>query len=112
MNKNTEVDLKFLDKKASGVEEMPNGLNPIEQAYYLSARSIYREFKEGKISIEQARTEKEDVLKQYVEGMKAWELFVALHSVKEKLRELQVVGFNTVLEYEIMDEIEEILSIK
>lgn len=103
------MDIKQLDKLAKKQEEMPHGLNGYEQSYYIAARGLYWQYAQGQITLAQARKEKELVVKTYEEGEKEFEYFLKLHGVREQLAQLKQVGFDTILEFEILENLEKLL---
>lgn len=54
-----------LERLAAKSEPLPNNLTLPEQWLYLSLRVLYREFKTGAITREQATKEKTSILKQF-----------------------------------------------
>lgn len=103
------MDIKQLDKMAKQRIEMPKNLNAYEQCYYIASRGLYEQYAKGEITLDQARIEKEEVIKTYKEGEWQWNYFVKLHDVKDKLVQLKQEGFDSVLEMEILDTLEELL---
>ena len=75
------MTVKELDKIAKKGLEMPKGLASYEQSYY----------------------------KAYEEGKWEWNYFMQLHSVLEQLKTLKEEGFNSVLEFEILETINALL---
>ena len=53
------------EKKALKGEPLPEGLNAAEARYYLSLRSLYQWYKDGQISKEGAKGEKDILLRAY-----------------------------------------------
>lgn len=96
------MDIKELDRKAKINEPLPRCLSGYEQAYYLAARSLYKQYENGIISLDQARHEKELIVEQYEDGKKQFELFKSLFEIEDKLKKLKADGFNSVLEWEIL----------
>lgn len=103
------MDIKELDKLAKSGTEMPPCLAAYEQAYYQASRYLYRQFYEDKLNLEQCRQEKHKIVEAYNHGMQQWEFFLSLHVIREKLAKLKEKGFDSVLEWEILDEIEKII---
>ena len=103
------MDIKELDRKAKINEPLPRCLAGYEQAYYLASRSLYKQYEDKLISLEQARYEKEKILEQYHDGKKQHELFMSLFEIEDKLKKLKAEGFNSVLEREILALLEEVL---
>lgn len=105
------MDIKELDRLAKDNGAMPECLAMYEQCYYIAARGLYRQYDAGYITLEQAKSEKADVVKQYQEGKKQWELFMGLYEVQDKLQRLKEQGFNTALEIETLELIEKLLGL-
>ena len=103
------MTLKELDKLAKDNAPMPIGLPMHEQCYYISSRGLYEQYKAKHITLETAKKEKEEVLKQYEIGKYQWDLFLKLHTVEEKLKALKEDPFNTGLELEIYDLLDTLL---
>ena len=101
---------KELDKLAKDNAPMPSGLPMHAQCYYISSRGLYEQYRDGKISLEVAKKEKEEVLKQYALGEQQWRFFLKLHTVEEKLKALKADPFNTVLEMEVYEILDQILK--
>lgn len=99
------MDLKDLDIKAKANEPMPTCLSVFEQTYYLSSRSLYHQYADNKITIEQAREEKDKVLQMYHEHKIQFDFLQSVCSIEGKLKQLQEQGFNSVLEWEVLKEI-------
>ena len=89
---------------------MPNGLPMYEQCYYISSRGLYDQYQKGSITLEQAKREKQEVIKAYEIGRDQWQLFIGLYDISDALKRLKQEGFDTVLEFEILDKIEAILK--
>ena len=106
------MDIKELDKMAKNGEPMPLPMPAYEQAYYQASRYLYLQFLDGKLSIEQCRKEKQEIIESYNLGKAQWNLFMALPSIEEKLKQLKQQGFNTVLEWEVLEEISKLLDAK
>lgn len=104
------MTLKELDKLAKDNAPMPIGLPMHEQCYYISSRGLYEQYKAKHITLETAKKEKEEVLKQYELGKYQWELFLKLPAIEEKLKQLKEDSFNTHLELEIHELLEQILK--
>lgn len=101
---------KELDKLAKDNAPMPKGLPMYAQSYYIASRGLYEQYRNKQISLEVAKKEKEEVLKQFLVGQAEWEFFLKLHIVEEKLKRLKEDPFNTVLELELHDILEELLK--
>lgn len=103
------MTVKELDKIAKKGLEMPKGLASYEQSYYIASRGLYMQYAKGEITVAQAREEKKEVLKAYEEGKWEWNYFMQLHRVLEQLKTLKEEGFNSVLEFEILETIDALL---
>ncbi|MGL4345025.1 MAG: hypothetical protein ACRCTE_07505 [Cellulosilyticaceae bacterium] len=103
------MDIKTLDKSAKKGLALPTDLKGYEQAYYIASRGLYEQYARQEITLEQARAEKEHVIRAYQEGEMEWQYFMSLHQVLDKLNQLKTEGFDTVLEYEIQDILDQIL---
>lgn len=101
---------KELDKLARENAPLPMGLPAYKQCYYIGARSLYQQYEKGDITLERARQEKQELLRTYKEGEWEWNYFLKLHELKNHFQQLYEDGFNSVLEYEIMEMIEELLK--
>lgn len=101
--------IKEVDLLARNNEPMPNCLAAYEQAYYISSRGLYQQYESGKITLDQARNEKIEVVKQYENGKKSWDYFMELHLLSTKLEELKDQGFNSILEWEILASLDKML---
>ena len=88
---------------------MPSGLPMHEQCYYIASRGLYEQYANQTITLEKAKKEKKEVIKQYEEGKYQWELFMGMHEIEEKLSQLKKDGFNSVLEFEILELLEKLL---
>lgn len=103
------MDIKELDRKAKINEPLPRCLAGYEQSYFLASRSLYKQYEDKIISLDQARHEKEKILEQYQDGKRQHELFTSLFEIEDKLKKLKANGFNSVLEWEILALLEDIL---
>lgn len=104
------MNIKELDKLAKEKAPMPNGLPMYEQCYYIASRGLYDQYAHQIITLEQAKKEKKEVIRQYEEGKHQWELFMSMYEVEEKLSKLKEEGFNSFLEFEILEILEKILK--
>lgn len=75
----------------------------------IASRYLYRQFDAKAITVEQGRMEKETIRKQYEENKEIYEYMVQLYDVKDSLQKLKEQGFNSVLEWDILEQIEKIL---
>nr|WP_307991583.1 hypothetical protein [uncultured Niameybacter sp.] len=101
---------KELDRLAKENAPLPAGLPAFKQSYYIAARGLYQQYAKGEITLERARTEKKELLKAYSEGEWEWNYFLKLHELKGHLEKLEKDGFNSVLEFEILDMIHDLLK--
>lgn len=56
------MDLKTIETYAKENRSLPDKLNYIEQALFLSLRALYNDFRHGRISHEDAKVEKKKIL--------------------------------------------------
>lgn len=103
------MNIKQLDKLAKDGAPMPSGLPMHEQCYYIASRGLYEQYANQTITLEKAKKEKKEVIKQYEEGKYQWELFMGMHEIEEKLSQLKKEGFNSALEFEILELLEKLL---
>ena len=103
------MNIKQLDKLAKDGAPMPSGLPMHEQCYYIASRGLYEQYANQTITLEKAKKEKKEVIKQYEEGKYQWELFMGMHEIEEKLSQLKKEGFNSALEFEILELLEKSL---
>lgn len=103
------MNIKQLDKLAKERAPMPSGLPMHEQCYYIASRGLYEQYANQTITLEKAKKEKKEVIKQYEEGKYQWELFMGMHEIEEKLSQLKKDGFNSALEFEILELLEKLL---
>lgn len=97
--------LKYLDGLARENNSMPV-LNWHEQAYFISSRGLYQQFDDKKITVDQARKEKAAVIRAYEENEVVQEFVLRAYALREKLKRLREEEFNSVLEAEIMRDID------
>ena len=97
---------------AKNGEPMPLPMPAYEQAYYQASRYLYLQFLDGKLSIEQCRKEKQQIIESYNFGKAQWDFFIGLTNIEDKLKRLKEQGFNTVLEWEVLEEISKLLDAK
>ena len=103
------MEIKELDRLAKQEIELPNNLNAYEQAYYIASRGLYQQYAKGEITLVQARAEKAQVIEAYEAGKKECEYFKQLLVVWDKLGKLKQEGFDSVLEFEILEVLDKIL---
>ena len=104
------MTLKELDRLAKLNEPMPKLLEYYEENYYISSRYLYRQFELNKITVEQARIEKEKIVKSYNDNKEMYEYVLSLYSIRNSLMQLKEQGFNSVLEWEVLDTINKALK--
>lgn len=104
------MDIKVLDRLAKTNEPMPKLLEYYEEMYFLAARCLYRQFDIKAITLEQAKQEKERIVKAYKDQKEVWEFMMSLYDIKKSLSELKEQGFNSVLEWEVLEQIERCLK--
>lgn len=104
------MEIKQLDKLAKEKAPMPSGLPMHEQCYYIASRGLYAQYDQKVITLEQAKREKKEVIKQFNVGKGQWQLFLGLHEIVDKLKALHEEGFNTALELEILELVEQMLK--
>ncbi len=103
------MDIKKLDQLAKQNETMPKALAAYEQAYYITSRGLYQQYDKGTIDLKEARKEKAEAIKAYNRGKSQYQLFIELHTIREKLIQLKEEGFNSVLEWELLEAIEKFI---
>ena len=103
------MNIKQLDKLAKEKAPMPSGLPMHKQCYYIASRGLYEQYENQTITLAEAKKEKEEVIKQYEEGKYQWELFMGMHEIEAKLSQLKKDGFNSALEFEILELLEKLL---
>lgn len=99
------MDIVEMDKLAKNGAPMPPCLAAFEQAYYQASRSLYQQFYDDKLNLLECRQEKQQIVEAYNYGKQQWEFFIRLTNIEERLKKLQEQGFNSVLEWELLDEI-------
>ena len=104
------MNIKQLDKLAKEKAPMPNGLPMYKQCYYIASRGLYEQYENKTITLAEAKKEKEEVIKQYEAGKYQWELFMGMYEIEEKLSQLKQEGFNSALEFEILELLEKLLK--
>lgn len=103
------MDMKQLDRMAKLGEDLPQGLASYKQSYYIASRGLYRQFEREEIDLTKARSEKAELIEAYKEGKEEWNYFLKLHEIMDKLQQLAKDGFNSVVEFEILELIEQVL---
>ena len=104
------MDIKELDKLAKNGGQMPPMLLGYEQAYYQASRYLYQQFFDDKLNLLECRQEKQKIIEQYNSGKTQYEFLISLTNIEDKLKKLKEQGFNTVLEWEILEEIGRLLG--
>ena len=104
------MEIKQLDKLAKEKAPMPQGLPMYEQCYYIASRGLYEQYERKVISLEEAKREKQEVIKAYQIEKDQWQLFIGIHEIADKLKMLKQDKFNTVLEMEVLELIERFLK--
>lgn len=103
--------LKELDGKAKKNEIMPYVIPGYKMMYYQASRYLYRMYDMKKMSLEDCKKEKAEIIRQCKDEKMLYELFLRLIPLKEKLTRLKEEGFNSVLEWEILEDINEFLEL-
>lgn len=106
------MDLKQLDIMAKMDEPMPKLLEYYEEAYFIAARYLYRQYDAKQITLDQAKEEKARIIKAYKDQKEAWEYMLSLYNIKNALTQLKEQGFNSVLEWEVLEEINKALEVR
>lgn len=104
------MDMKQLDRVAKASEELPQGLASYKQNYFIASRGLYKQYERGEVDLERARLEKAELMEAYKEGEWEWNYFLKLHEIMDKLQQLAKEGFNSVVEFEILELIEKLLK--
>lgn len=99
------MDIKELDKLAKNGAQMPMCLAAYEQAYYQASRYLYQQFFDDKLNLMECRQEKQKILEQYNVCKAQCDFFSSLTVIEDSLKKLKEQGFNSSLEWEILDEI-------
>ena len=104
------MDIKSLDVLAKTGEPMPNNLKEYEENYFLGARYLYRLFEAKAMTLEDCKREKQILINRYEQNKESWEYMLSLYSIKDSLKQLKEQGFNSVLEWEVLEEINKALG--
>lgn len=104
------MDIRELDKLAKNGGQMPPTLPGYEQAYYQASRYLYQQFFDDKLNLLECRQEKQKIVEAYNLGKAQFDFFVGLTNIEDKLKRLREQGFNTVLEWEILDDVSKLLD--
>ena len=104
------MEIKQLDKLAKEKAPMPNGLPMHEQCYYIASRGLYDQYEKKIITLEEAKKEKQEVIKTYELGKDQWQLFLGMHESAEKLKKFREDQFNTGREFEVLELIDRFLK--
>ena len=104
------MDIKSLDLLAKTGEPMPSNLEEYEENYFLGARYLYRLFEAKVMSLEDCKREKQILINRYQQNKESWEYMLSLYKIKSTLTQLKEEGFNSVLEWEVLEEINKALG--
>lgn len=104
------MDIKSLDVLAKTGEPMPSNLEEYEENYFLGARYLYRLFEAKVMSLEDCKREKQILINRYQQNKESWEYMLSLYKIKSTLTQLKEEGFNSVLEWEVLEEINKALG--
>lgn len=104
------MDIKSLDLLAKTGEPMPSNLEEYEENYFLGARYLYRLFEAKVMSLEDCKREKQILINRYQQNKESWEYMLSLYKIKSALTQLKEEGFNSVLEWEVLEEINKALG--
>lgn len=104
------MDIKELDIKAKENEVISYALPNYQMAYYQASRYLYKAYEIGYLTLEECKKEKAEIIKRYEEDKVLYDLFLKLIPIQKKLEKLKAQGFNTILEWEILEDINEFLE--
>lgn len=104
------MDIKSLDVLAKTGEPMPNNLEEYEENYFLGARYLYRLFESKAMSLDDCKREKQILINRYQQNKESWEYMLSLYKIKNSLTQLKEQGFNSVLEWQVLEEINKALG--
>lgn len=104
------MDIKSLDVLAKTGEPMPSNLEEYEENYFLGARYLYRLFEAKAMNLEDCKREKQILINRYQQNKESWEYMLSLYKIKSTLTQLKEEGFNSVLEWEVLEEINKALG--
>lgn len=104
------MDIKSLDVLAKTGEPMPSNLEEYEENYFLGARYLYRLFEAKVMSLEDCKREKQILINRYQQNKESWEYMLSLYKIKNSLTQLKEEGFNSVLEWQVLEEINKALE--
>lgn len=104
------MDIKSLDVLAKTGEPMPSNLEEYEENYFLGARYLYRLFEAKVMTLEDCKREKQILINRYQQNKESWEYMLSLYKIKSTLTQLKEEGFNSVLEWEVLEEINKALG--
>ena len=104
------MDIKSLDVLAKTGEPMPSNLEEYEENYFLGARYLYRLFEAKVMSLEDCKREKQILINRYQQNKESWEYMLSLYKIKSALTQLKEEGFNSALEWEVLEEINKALG--
>ena len=104
------MDIKSLDVLAKTGEPMPSNLEEYEENYFLGARYLYRLFEAKVMTLEDCKREKQILINRYQQNKESWEYMISLYRIKDSLKQLKEQGFNSVLEWQVLEEINKALG--
>lgn len=104
------MDIKSLDVLAKTGEPMPSNLEEYEENYFLGARYLYRLFEAKVMTLEDCKREKQILINRYQQNKESWEYMLSLYKIKNSLIQLKEQGFNSVLEWQVLEEINKALE--
>lgn len=104
------MDIKSLDVLAKTGEPMPSNLEEYEENYFLGARYLYRLFEAKVMTLEDCKREKQILINRYQQNKESWEYMLSLYKIKNSLTQLKEQGFNSVLEWQVLEEINKALG--
>lgn len=90
---------------------MPKLLEYYEEAYFIATRYLYIQFDAKQITLDQAKEEKARIIKAYNDNKETYDYMINLYAIKDKLMTLKEQGFNSVLEWEVLEEIDKALQV-
>ena len=104
------MDIKSLDLLARTGEPMPKYLEEYEENYFLGARYLYRLFEAKVMTLDECKREKQILINRYNQNKESWEYMLSLYKIKDSLIQLKEQGFNSVLEWEVLEVIDKALK--
>ncbi len=85
------MDIKGLDKMAKENITVGSKLNIKDQIYYVGVRGLYSQYRNGEIKVEQAKEEKEMLVKWYEENKPKEPIKQIVYLNKEKVVEAVIL---------------------